>query len=130
MSESITIVLPLPGKRLQPNETVGSLGGRFAKAAVVKKYRRITRKAIDEEQIETMPWPRVTVLAAFFHATKRRRDQDNAMGSLKAAYDGIVDSGLVKDDDYKHMERGIPTFGSDSESPRVELTITRQEMQQ
>ena len=125
MSESITIVLQLPGKRLQPNSTVGSLGGRFAKAAAIKKYRRLTREAIFAERIETMPWFFVTVQAAFFHGNKRRRDQDNAMGSLKSAYDGIVDSGLAIDDDYDHMERGVPTFEIDAKSPRVELTITR-----
>ena len=126
MGESVMIVLPLPGRRLQPNETVGTLGGRFAKAAAVKRYRRIAKEAVDEECIETMPWQHVTVQAAFFHATNRRRDQDNAMGSLKSAYDGIVDSGLVQDDDYKHMERGVPTFDIDARAPRVELTITRQ----
>lgn len=125
MSESITIVLPLPVKCLQPNHTVGSLGMRYQKAAAIKKSRRITCEAIDGERVETMPWARVAVQASFFHATKRRRDQDNAMGSLKSVYDGIVDSGLVGDDDYEHMERGVPTFSHDAEYPRVELRITR-----
>jgi hypothetical protein len=48
------------------------------------------------------------------------------MGSLKAAYDGIVDSGLVVDDDFDHMQRGVPTFSVDRDYPRVELTITRE----
>jgi Holliday junction resolvase RusA-like endonuclease len=97
------------------------------KAGAIKKYRRITCEAVEAEQIETMPWAHVTVQAAFFYADKRRRDQDNAMGALKSAYDGIVDSGLVADDDYEHMERGAPTFSIDPKSPRVEITITRQE---
>lgn len=127
MSESVTIVLSLPVKCLEPNSTIGSLGGRFMKAAAIKKLRRLTREAIEREQVETMPWSKVIVQVDFFHETKRRRDQDNAMGSLKAAYDGIVDSGLVADDDYEHMERGVPMFEIDTESPRVEITITRQE---
>lgn len=127
MSEAVTIILPLPVRCLEPNSTIGSLGGRFMKAAAIKKLRRLTREAIEGEQVETMPWPKVIVQVGFFHETKRRRDQDNAMGSLKAAYDGIVDSGLVADDDYEHMERGVPTFKIDTESPRVEITITRQE---
>jgi hypothetical protein len=129
-TESITIILPLPGKCLQPNETIGSFGGRMMKAAATKKYRRLACEAVEAEQVETMPWELVTVQANFFHACKRRRDQDNAMGSLKAAYDGIVDSGLVADDDYEHMRRGVPTFGHDTKSPRVELIITRSEGQQ
>ncbi len=126
MNESVTVILPLPNKCLQPNSTIGSLSGRLWKASATKRYRRLAREAVEAEQIETMPWVYVVVQAAFFHATKRRRDQDNAMGALKSAYDGIVDSGLVIDDDYEHMGRGSPTFELDPESPRVELTITRQ----
>ena len=67
----------------------------------------------------------MSVKAVFYHSYKRRRDPDNATGSLKAAYDGIVDSGLVADDDYEHMEREKPTLTIDRKDPRVELTITR-----
>ena len=97
------------------------------KAAATKKYRRLACEAVEAERIETMPWNRVVVTAAFFYATNRRRDTDNAMGSLKSVYDGIIDSGLVPDDDNKHMRRGEPEFNITFESPRVELTITRQE---
>ena len=124
---SLLIVLPLPAKVLQPNCTIATMGGRFKKAKAIKRYRIITFNAILDEQVEDMPWGRVTVTAEFFHSTKRRRDQDNAMGSLKAAYDGIVDSGLVTDDDYEHMGRGVPTFSHDKLYPRVELTITKEE---
>jgi len=125
MSEAVKIVLTLPNKVLQPNCTIATMGGRFQKAAAIKKMRRVTSEAIQQEQIETMPWGNVSVTAEFFHKDKRRRDQDNAMGALKAVYDGIVDSGLVADDDYEHMERGVPTFSTDKAAPRVELTITR-----
>ena len=127
MNETVTIVLPLPVKVLQPNCTVGSIGGRFQKASATKRYRRLADEAVQAEQVETMPWDRVIVTAAFFYATNRRRDPDNSTGSLKAVYDGIVDSGLVPDDDHVHMRRGEPSFSVDRESPRVELTITRQE---
>ncbi|MFA5186672.1 MAG: hypothetical protein WC551_09370 [Patescibacteria group bacterium] len=63
--------------------------------------------------------------AKFYYATNRRRDQDNATAALKAAYDGIVDSGLVGDDDIRHMRRDSPEFAIDKDHPRVELTIVR-----
>ena len=127
MSEEIRIILNLPVRVLSPNCTIATVGGRFAKASATKRYRKVAREAIEAECIETMPWPVVTVCAVFYFATNRRRDQDNAMGSLKAAYDGIVDSGLVVDDDYEHMKRGVPEFFIDKKSPRVELTISRNE---
>jgi len=80
---------------------------------------------VEELKCDTGPWKLAKVTAAFFHSTKRRRDPDNSMGSIKAAYDGIVDAGLVIDDDAEHMKRGEPTFEVDSEYPRVTLTIER-----
>lgn len=127
MPESFIIILPLPGGLLSPNYTVGSIGGRFARAAATKKYRRLAREAVEAEHIESGLWDKVSITAKFFHSYKRRRDPDNATGSLKAAYDGIVDAGLVVDDDYEHMEREKPILTVDPVNPRVELTITKKE---
>lgn len=125
ISEAVTITLPLPAKVLSPNHAVASVGGRFAKAAAIKRYRRLTKEAIEAECIETAPWEKITVEVTFFYPNKRRRDEDNAMGSLKAAYDGIVDAGLAVDDDYEHMTRMTPLSSIDRQHPRVEFTITR-----
>ena len=125
MQEQLTISLPLPVRVLQPNCTIATYGGRMKKAAATKRYRWLTRRAVQDEQIETGPWEKVGVTAEFFFRDGRRRDQDNAMASLKAAYDGIVDSELVPDDDFKHMRREAPNFSVDKINPRVELTITR-----
>ena len=125
MKESLTIVLPIPVKVLMPNCTIATIGGRFAKAKAIKKHRQLMCEAIHTEQIETKPWERIQVNVKFYYKTKRKRDQDNAMSSLKSFYDGIVDSGLIIDDDYEHMNRGIPSFEIDQKYPRVEFTITR-----
>lgn len=123
--ETVTIILSLPPKVLQPNCTIGTIGGRFMKAAAIKRYRRLTKEAVEAERINTGPWGEVAVKATFYFAHARRRDADNAVGSLKAVYDGIVDAGLAIDDDLKHMVRYFPKFEIDRNHPRVELTITR-----
>ena len=123
--ESLVIILPLPSGLLSPNHTIGSIGGRFAKAAAIKKYRRLAKEAVENEQIETAPWREVTVEAAFYFDRRGRRDPDNATGSLKAAYDGTVDAGLIVDDDWEHMTRLPPFFFLDRKNPRVELLIVR-----
>jgi hypothetical protein len=123
--ESVTIVLPLPAKVLHPNTMIASIGGRLCKAAATKRFRRLAMEAVEREQVETAPWGQALVSATFYHSTKRCRDQDGAMSSLKAAYDGIVDAGLVENDDPKHMRREIPEFDTDRGCPRVVLTITR-----
>ncbi len=126
-NESITIILPIPNQLLQPNCMIGSLGGRLAKSSAVKKQRRLAKEAIEDAEVETMPWPRVMISVEFYHKDKRRRDTDNADGSLKSAYDGIVDSGIVQDDAPEYMTRSEPSFHVDREFPRVEITLVRTE---
>ena len=125
MTEKFLIVLPLPAKVLSPNCAVATPGGRFAKAAAVKRLRKLTRECVEQERIENSPWSRVLIKVKFFYGTERRRDQDNAMFSLKAMYDGIVDSGLVADDTPEYMQRHIPVLSIDRDFPRVEITIER-----
>lgn len=125
MTESFTIILPLPGGLLSPNYKPGSHGSRMAQARATRKYRTLSRETVEEIKLESIPWEKCTVRAFFLHSTKRRRDPDNATGSLKAAYDGIVDAGVVPDDDWEHMEREKPAFDSDDIYPRVEITVER-----
>lgn len=127
INETVTIVLPLPPKVLSPNHHIASKGGRFAKMAATKKYREQAKDATLAACIETAPWKLASVTATFFFKDKRRRDQDNALAMLKAAYDGIVDSGLIVDDDYDHLKRETPEFEIDAKYPRVELTVCRKE---
>lgn len=125
--ESIVIVLPLPNKVLSANFTVGGIGGRMMKATATKKYRRLTCRAVENEQIESLPWEKVSVSASFRYKTKRRRDTDNLMYSLKAVYDGIVDAGVVIDDTPKYMKREEPEIfgGLKHIINTVILTLTR-----
>ena len=97
------------------------------KSAASKRYRRLAREAVEAEEVATAPWKLASVKVAFYYGNTRRHDEDNAMGSLKAAYDGIVDSGLLNDDDHTHMQRQIPEFLIDKLNPRVMLEITRLE---
>lgn len=123
--ESVKIILPLPKGMLSPNFSIASRRMMFTKAAVIKAYRHKAMQAIAKERIETMPWGKVELRAAFYFKTTRERDDDNAMSSLKAACDGIVDAGLVIKDDYVHMKRMPPKFYKDSVHPRVEILITQ-----
>uniref|UniRef100_A0A6M3KT08 Uncharacterized protein n=1 Tax=viral metagenome TaxID=1070528 RepID=A0A6M3KT08_9ZZZZ len=100
----------------------GSLGGRIAKSKAAKKQREFVRHAIVTLVLGS--FNKVSIKPIFFHKVNRRRDEDNAVGSLKSAYDGIVDSGLIKDDSPEYMIRENPEFRIDKQIPRVELRIT------
>lgn len=123
--ESFVIVIPIPGKMLSANKMIATMGMRYQKASATRKLRRLAKEAVQDAGIDTMPWGACAVRATFVYPTKRRRDPDGAITSLKAAYDGIVDSGLVPDDDYEHMEREKPSFFIDKNNPCVILEITR-----
>lgn len=125
--ESATIILPLPPACLSPNRPPGSRGSRMRKAAASKRYRRLAREATAAQRIDSGPWQRATVQAAFFHAQARRRDDVNHLAMLKPAYDGIVDAGLLVDDDSEHLTTLPARFAVDREYPRVELLVTREE---
>jgi hypothetical protein len=122
--EAVTLVIPLPSGILSPNRPPGSFGGRMKKAAAAKRYRRLACEAAREQGIDET-WARATVAATFYHAQSRRRDDVNHLAMLKPAYDGIVDSGLLKDDDADHLTTLPARFFVDRAAPRVELVITR-----
>ena len=124
-AETVTIILPLPPRVLSPNCPAGTRGGRFARAAAAKSYKRMAREATLEQRIESGPWEKATVRARFFHKKARRRDDVNHLAMLKPAYDGIVDAGLLVDDDAVHLTTLGAEFCTDSELSRVELVIER-----
>ncbi len=95
------------------------------KASAIKRHRKLACEAVEDSEIETSPWGCVSVDVRIFYRTKRIRDEDNAIGSLKSYYDGIVDSGLVANDDKTNMVRRMPELLFDDKSPRVEMTLTR-----
>lgn len=122
--ETVLIVLPLPPSILGPNRIVASFGGRMKKAAASKRYRALACREAESQGVE-VPWRRSTVQATFFHKTARRRDDVNHLASLKAAYDGVVDGGILEDDDSKHLITLPAVFQLDRDNPRVELLFTR-----
>ena len=124
-SETVTVILPLPPRVLSPNCPAGTSGGRFARAAASKKYRRLAKEATLACQVEG--WKRATVQATFLHKTERRRDDVNHLAMLKPAYDGLVDAVLLPYDDSQHLATLPAVFRVDRENPRVELRLTRLE---
>lgn len=120
---TLTITLPLPPKELSPNHTIGSRGGRMAKARKIKQYRTAAMVAM----LSALPggykprFERAEVRIQWFHKTMRFPDPTNITGWLKAAFDGITDSGFIADDN--HLSPLPPEIEKDASNPRVELTL-------
>lgn len=67
----------------------------------------------------------IQVTLTYYPKDSRRRDADNLVATLKPICDGIVDAGVVTDDDPAHMIKDMPVIAAaDPKDPRLELTIT------
>jgi len=84
-----------------------------------------TKDAINRNRVDDLPWPRVEVRPIFYCRDSRRRDRDNLGASLKSAYDGLADAGLLTNDYY--LIPMPPEVLVDRKDPRVELIINREE---
>ena len=110
------IVLPLPPRELSPN----ARPHWAAKARAVQRYREAAYlSALAERPVAPLPVARVT--SRFFFRTRRRRDRDNLLASLKPAFDGIADARVVANDAgmiHMPVEQYV-----DRRDPRVEIAV-------
>lgn len=97
----VRIELELPPKELMPN----SRPHRMAKARAVKEYRAASQDAAfvsmgtdgDVVAKSGFPWDHATA-QVFWRHSSTQPDRDNALAALKAAFDGIADSGVIGND--------------------------------
>ncbi len=120
--QRVRITLPIPDRVLSPNARVHwATKSRAVKAARQLAYIE-TRNAIASCK-SFDPWDDALCVSRFYFATERTRDKDNAQASLKAAFDGIADAGIVTNDSaFTHR---IEIGESDKANPRVEITISQ-----
>jgi crossover junction endodeoxyribonuclease RusA len=113
---TVTIYLPLPPESLKPNARVHWR----TKAKATKFYRETARWAAHAPH--PAAWKSAEIQAHFRFKQDRRRDRDNLLASLKAAFDGLVDARLLADDSgLTHL----PVTFEKSEPVGVTLTIRR-----
>jgi crossover junction endodeoxyribonuclease RusA len=87
------IVLPWPPRELSPNARVH--WARRAKAA--RAYREACYWLCKQAGIVAPKDGRIALDVRFYPPSRRRRDDDNAIGSFKAGRDGIADALGVDD---------------------------------
>lgn len=117
--DAIRITLPLPPKELHPNTRVHWRG----KAKATKAYRLLAWATAKWAAGGKSPprWRKAETRAVFYFATNRRRDEDGCSASLKPAWDGIADAGIVTND--SGLTHHPPELCLDPANPRVELEL-------
>lgn len=122
MAESVTITLPLPDARLHAH----AKGNWRPKAAATKSLRELAHAlAMVASRRRRPQWESATLHVLFCWKDNRRRDQANALQSLKPAIDGLVDAGIIVDDCWQVLRIGSIDCVVDRSNPRVELTLER-----
>lgn len=118
------IVIDLP--QVNPKLHAHNKGGWRGKSSAVKALRAEARvKTRNVMPVGYTPWPFAVVVYRFYVPDLRRRDLVNMMQSQKAAIDGVVDAGLLVDDDWQHLAIGAVRCVVDRKNPRVVLTFQR-----
>lgn len=116
---TITITLPHPPSSLRPN---GRSHWRV-KAQSVKDYRTLAKVRAMEALGTARPmWAAAKVAITWESNTMRHPDPDNIVASLKAAFDGLQDAGVVANDRGLWPER--PVILTKRPWPEVRLVIT------
>ena len=123
---TVTIQLPLPPKELNPNSPTMTTGSRMAKNRATKAYRTAAKvQVLSKVAGGWKPrWKKATIQVEYFFPTMAFRDPDNCIATLKSAFDGLSDSGLLDDDrdvTYLPVKRA-----KDAQNPRVVIHVSAQ----
>ena len=103
---------------------------RFAGRHNAWEYREKKNMWKNMVQLCCMPKPKMPIEKAdvkivYFFPDHKRRDPDNYCG--KMILDGLTAAGIIKDDDFDHIELTVKKGGVDRNFPRVELVIEETE---
>ena len=110
--------LGIPDRALSPNGD-GVFANKMKRARLRKEYkRRAVVAAIIQGRPKT-PFSEFYLQPVFYHKTRRRRDRDGLLTSLKSGIDGLVLAGVAIDDVDMIPEPAIRL--KDKHNPRVDI---------
>ncbi len=126
--DGLTLSLPIPDRTVSPNAQRGqSRWAAIVKSKAVKQHRKRAQfaleAALEQNGLKGVKWSGYSL--AFYFPTMAFRDDDNADGSCKAYRDGCATA--LKVDDKTLRKIKLSTHAKDSECPRVEFTLHKQQ---
>lgn len=92
---------------------------RIQMNALKQKWKDFTKFWVTLEKLESRQLDDFEIVITVFFNVKRRHDVDNQVP--KFILDGFTDSGLIVDDDEKHLHSLTLKTGYDKENPRTEI---------
>ena len=113
---TITVLAELPGL----NEIIALSKDHFG--AYSKAKREYTRLVAWHSHAATRFEGRVKI-SCIWYCKDKRKDPDNIAAGLKFILDGLVLSGVIKNDGWKQVGGISHSFDIDKRNPRVEVVI-------
>lgn len=107
---------------LQPITLNQRFGHWAQRNRAVQEWRSAVGWAAKEQRIP--PLGRVHVTLRLTPPTRRRRDQDNYVATLKCALDGLRDAGVLADDTPEHVLWSAPHLLEPDGSKRWRVNLT------
>lgn len=115
--------LIIPGRLPGLNEYVSAeRASRYSGAKLKSKSEQIISDKIDE-QLKGIKIKNPVELHYLWAERDMRRDRDNVAFAKKFVQDALVSSGVLKNDDCKHVVGFSDRFEVDRENPRIEILI-------
>ena len=100
----LRIELPLPARQLSPNARVHWV----IKARYTREARAMVVAEVLAQLARGTPLTKATVTVTFMVPDKRRRDHGNLIAAAKAYIDGLVDAGVIADDNTRVIREVYP----------------------
>ena len=117
--KEFTLSAPLPSNKLGQN----SRGHWSSKAGETAKYRALICLLAKKALVGDKPmWEKANVRLIAHFPTLAFPDPINFYDRMKAAFDGLQDAGLLKDD--KNLWPNGGEFHKDAANPRVVIVVT------
>lgn len=89
--------------------------------ALKQKWKDFIKWFVDEQGYTNLHIEKCEISQIVYYPNNRRHDIDNSVP--KFILDGLVDSGMLFDDDSKHISKLVLKCMTDVEHPRTELHI-------
>ena len=116
----VVFELPLPWS--SPPLSLNHRRSRWATAKLTRTVRDVTHVLARRAWIGRHE--RVQVALHYRPRDRRVRDVENPVSTLKACCDGLVDAGVVADDDPAHMIKDMPVIHPPASPARLWLVVT------
>lgn len=92
--------------------------------ATKQRWKDFIRWFVEREGYSNLHIDKCEVYQTVYYPNNRRHDTDNSVP--KFIIDGLVDSGMIVDDDSKHLTKLTLQCDIDIDNPRTELLIVKQ----